>query len=208
MMIPNKPFGPHPEAASLLNAHRTPSDPASLEVLGHAALCASCSEELAAIEAFDARPPDLFGAETRRARTAWTKFSGGPQPRRSTFGLMPALAMAAVLSLAVALAVFLPRREADVLRGGETSQGAFTPSGYVSAPPAEFRFPRSGGASVRVSVFDADKRYEWTSAPSSPGGPVAFPETERAKLRPGIVYTWVVLGDGSPLPARTFEIRR
>jgi len=208
MMIPQRPAGPHPEAESLLAAHRAPSDPASRGVLGHAALCASCSEELAAIEAFDARPPDLFGAEARRARAAWTKFSGGPAPRRSTFGLMPALAMAAVLSLAVALAVFVPRREADVLRGGEASQGAFTPSGEVSAPPLEFRFPRSGGASARVSVFDAERRYVWTSAPSTPGEPVAFPETERSKLRPGIVYTWVVLGDGSPLPARTFEIRR
>ena len=41
-----------------------------------------------------------------------------------------------------------------------------------------------------------------------PGGMATLPEAERAKLRPGIVYTWVVLGDGSPLPARTFEIRR
>jgi hypothetical protein len=36
---------------------------------------------------------------------------------------------------------------------------------------------------------------------------VAFPAEERAKLKPGVAYTWVVLGDGRTLPARTFEIR-
>lgn len=207
-MIPPKPAGPHPNAESLSRACSTPKAAGSAEILAHVALCAACSEELAAIEAFAARSPDLFGAEARRASAAWAKFSGAPAPRRSTFGLMPAFAMAAAVCLAVALAVFLPRREADVLRGGETSQGAFFPSGEVSAPPAEFRFPRSGAASVRVSVFDAERRYVWTSAPSAPGEPVAFPETERAKLHPGTAYTWIVLGGGEALPARTFTLRR
>ena len=207
-MIPPKPRGPHPDAESLYRAHASPKGEASAEVLAHAATCADCSAELAALEQFDARPPDLFGAEARRARAAWAKFTGAPAPRRSTFGLMPAFAMAAAVCLAVALVVFLPRRETDVLRGGESSARAFSPSGEIAAPPAEFRFPWSGAASVRVSVFDAERRYVWTSAPSAPGEPVAFPETERAKLRPGTTYTWIVLGGGEALPAHTFTLRR
>ena len=206
-MILERPSGPHPDAESLLRAYRAPSDPVSRDVLRHAALCAACSEELAAIEAFAARPPDLFGTQARRARAAWAKFSGTPAPRRPTFGLVPGFAMAVAVCLAVALVTLLPRRQADVQRGSVTPQGALFPSGEISAPPPEFRFPRSGDASVRVSVFDAERRYVWTSVPSPPGEPVAFPETERAKLRPGTTYTWIVLGDGSPLPAQTFEIR-
>ncbi len=207
-MIPPKPRGPHPDAESLYRAHASPKSEASAEVLAHAATCADCSAELAALEQFDARPPGLFGDEARRARAAWTKFAGAPVPRRPVFGSMTALATAAAVCLAVALVMFLPRRGADVLRGGVASPGAFSPSGEIAAPPAEFRFPRSGAASVRVSVFDAERRYVWTSVPSDPGKPVAFPEAERAKLRPGTTYTWIVLGGGEALPASTFTLRR
>jgi hypothetical protein len=207
-VIPPKPRGPHPDAEALYRAQASPGSEGSAEVLAHSATCADCSAELAALEQFDARPPDLFGAEARRTRGAWAKFIGAPEPRRSTFGLVPALVTAAAVCLAVALVVFLPRRETDVLRGGEASARAFSPSGEIPAPPAEFRFPSSGDASVRVSVFDAERFYAWTSAPSAPGVPVAFPETERAKLRPGTTYTWIVLGGGEALPAHTFTLRR
>jgi hypothetical protein len=203
-MNPERPSGPHPAAESLLRAQRAPKDPVSRAVLDHAALCAACSEELAAIEAFTPRP-DPFGSEARRANAAWARFSGAPAARRSRF--LPALAMAAAVCLAAAVALLLPHRETDGPRGGATSAMAFFPSGEISAPPAEFRFPRSGNAMPRVSVFDAERRYTWTSEPSPPGAPIAYPETERAKLRPGTTYTWVVLGGGT-LPAQAFTLQR
>jgi hypothetical protein len=116
--------------------------------------------------------------------------------------------MAAAVCLAVALAAFLPRRQADVLRGGETNAGVFSPSGEISAPPTEFRFPRSGATDVRVSVFDAERHYVWTSPPARPGESVTFPELERAKLAPDVTYSWTVLGEGATLPAQSFRIPR
>jgi hypothetical protein len=115
--------------------------------------------------------------------------------------------MAAALCLAAALAVFLPGRQADVLRGGQSARGELSPAGVIPAPPAEFRFPAGGAARVQVSVFDAERRYVWTSPPFPAGVAVPFPPEERAKLRPGVAYSWVVLGESSPLPPRTFEIR-
>ena len=204
-MIPPKPVGPHPDAQSLFRAHAAPKSAASAEVLAHAATCSACSQELAALESFTASPPDPFGGASRRAETAWRTFAGRPAPRRARVP-MPALAIAAALVLLAGAALLVRRPAADVERG-DAALGIASPSGVLAAPPEEFRFPDTGGASVRVSVFDADRSYEWTSPAAAPGHPVAFPAEEREKLRPGVVYTWVVLGEGRTLPARTFEIR-
>ncbi len=204
-MIPPKPVGPHPDAESLYRAHAAPKAAASAEVLAHAATCAACSQELAALESFAANPPDPFGGASRRAETAWRAFAGQPARRRARVP-MPALAIAAALVLLAGATLLVRRPAADVERG-DAALDIASPSGVLAAPPEEFRFPDTGGANVRVSVFDADRSYVWTSPASSPGRPVPFPAGEREKVRPGVVYTWVVLGDGRTQPARTFEIR-
>lgn len=205
-MISVVPAGPHPDAEALFRAHAAPGAAGSAEVLAHAATCAACSTELAALEAFSANPPDPFGGAARRAEAAWETFAGRPA-RRSAGIPTPALAIAAALVLLAGAAVLVRRPRADIERGSAAT-GLLAPSGVLEAPPEEFRFPATGASSVRVSVFDAERRYAWTSPAAPLGQPVAFPAEERAKLRPGVVYTWIVLGDGSPLPARTFEIRR
>jgi hypothetical protein len=204
-MIPARPPGPHPGAESLFRAHAAPKAAGSPEILAHAATCAACSTELAALEAFSANPADPFGGASRRAETAWEKFSGRPE-RRAARVPMPALAIAAAVVLLAGAALLVRRPTADVERG-DTVEGLLEPAGVLAAPPGEFRFPVTGAASVRVSVFDAERSFAWTSPATPSGQPVAFPVEERAKLRPGVVYTWVVLGDGRTLPARTFEIR-
>jgi hypothetical protein len=160
---------------------------------------------MAALDAFASNPPDPFGGAARRAGRAWETFAGRPA-RRPARVPMPALAIAAALVLVVGAAVLVRRPAADVERGA-SGPALLTPAGALAAPPSEFRFPVTGATSVRVSVFDAERAYAWTSPATPPGRPVAFPPEERAKLRPGVVYTWVVLGDGATLPARTFEIR-
>ncbi len=204
-MIPPKSSGPHPDAEDLYRAHAAPNAGDSAAVLGHAAICARCSEELVGIEVFAANPPDVFGGAVRRAEAAWGTFAGRPA-RRPARVPMPALAIAAALVLLVGAALLVRRPPTDVERG-DTVTGLLTPAGVFAAPPDEFRFPITGAARVRVSVFDADRSYVWTSPAAPEGQPVSFPPEERAKLRPGVVYTWVVLGDGRTLPARTFEIR-
>ncbi len=206
-MIPTRPTGPHPGAECLFRAARAPAALESKGTLDHAMLCAACSEELAAIEAFSARSPDIFGSEERRALTAWARFAGEPPPRRAALGFVPPFAMAAAVCLAVGLAFLLPRRNVDVLRGGEESAGTYVPTGDIRAAPSEFRFPQSAAGGVRVSVFDANSGYAWTSPPAAPGQPVIFPESERVKLKAGVAYGWAVLSEGSPLPSQRFRIR-
>ncbi len=204
-MIPPRPSGPHPDAESLHRARVAPKAAGSAEILAHTSTCAACSAEVAALEAFSSNPPDPFGGAARRAEAAWKAFAGRPA-RRPARVPMPALAVAAALALLVGAVVLVRRPAADVERGGAAA-GPLAPSGVLPAPPEEFRFPITGAASVRVSVFDADRSYVWTSPESSPGPPVPFPAEERARLKPGVVYTWVVLGGGRTLPAQTFEIR-
>jgi hypothetical protein len=204
-VIPPRPSGPHPGAESLYRAHVSPKSAGSAEVLAHAATCAACSAELAALEAFSATPPDPFGGAARRAGAAWDVFSGRPARRPARVPL-PALAVAAALALLVGAAVLVRRPTADVERGGSVP-APMSPDGILQAPPEVFRFRVPGTSSVRVSVFDAARSYAWTSPAVASGEPVPFPPKERAKLRPGVVYTWVVLGEGRTLPARTFEIR-
>jgi hypothetical protein len=205
-MIPVWPAGPHPDAESLFRAHAAPKAAGSAEILAHAATCAACSTELAALEAFSSNPPDPFGGAARRAEAAWETFAGRPARHPARIPT-PALAIAAALVLLAGAALLVRRPAADVERGSAAT-GLLAPSGVLEAPPEEFRFPGTGASSVRVSVFDADRSYAWTSPAAPPGQPVAFPPEERAKLKPRVVYTWVVLGDGRTLPARTFEIRR
>ncbi len=204
-MIPPKPVGPHPDAQALFRAHAAPKSAASAEVFAHAATCSACSQELAALESFTASPPDPFGGASHRAEAAWRAFAGRPARRRGRVP-MPALAIAAALVLLAGAALLVWRPTADVERG-DSATGVLSPEGTLDGPPEAFRFPGTGGASVRVSVFDEDRSYLWTSPASPPGQPVPFPVQERAKLRPGVVYTWVVVGEGRTLPARTFEIR-
>lgn len=205
-MIPAKPAGPHPDAESLFRAHAAPKVAGSAEILAHAATCAACSSELAALEAFSSNPPDLFGGAARRAEAAWETFAGRPARRPARIP-SPALAIAAAL-VVLAGAALLVRRPATDVERGSAATGLLAPAGVLEAAPEEFRFPDTGASSVRVSVFNADRSYAWTSPAAPPEQPVAFPAEERLKLRPGVVYTWVVLGDGRTLPARTFEIRR
>ncbi len=204
-MIPPRLSGPHPAAEALFRAHAAPGAEGSAAVLAHAVTCAACSSELAALEAFSSNPPDPFGGTVRRAEAAWERFAGHPA-RHPVRVPMPALAIAAALVLLAGAALFVRRPTADVERG-DTVEGLLTPAGVLASPPEDFRFPITGGSSVRVSVFDADRSYVWTSPGAPAGHPVPFPAEERAKLRPGVVYTWVVLGEGRTLPARTFEIR-
>jgi hypothetical protein len=204
-VIPAKPPGPHPDAESLYRAHVSPKAAASADTLEHVATCAACSAELAALEAFSADPPDAFGGAARRAERAWETFAGRPARRPARIPA-PALAIAAAVVLLVGAAILVRRPDADVERG-DSAPALLSPTGVLPAPPEEFRFPATGTAGNRVSVFDAGRSYVWTSPETPPGVPIAFPAEERAKLRPGVVYTWVVLGEGRTLPARTFEIR-
>jgi hypothetical protein len=204
-VIPKSPVGSHPDADALFRAHASPRTEGAAAVLAHAATCAACSTELAALEAFSANPADPFGAAARRASGAFEAFAGRPS-RRPARVSTPALAIAAALLLLVGAAILVRRPAADVERG-DGAAGVLSPAGILAAPPEEFRFPAIGAARVRVSVVDSYRRYSWTSPPSPPAAPVAFPPSERAKLVPGVVYTWVVLGEGSELPAQTFQIR-
>jgi hypothetical protein len=205
-VIPAKPPGPHPDAESLFRAHAAPKAAGSAEVFAHAATCAACSTELAALDAFSANPPDPFGGAPRRAEEAWQRFAGRPARRPARIP-MPALAIAAAVVLLAGAALLVRRPATDVLRGGEITRGGLFPAGVIPGPPAEFRFPAGGAARVQVSVFDAERRYVWTSPPFPAGVAVPFPPEERAKLRPGVAYSWVVLGESSPLPSQSFEIR-
>jgi hypothetical protein len=204
-VIPKNPAGPHPDAEALFRAHASPKSESAAGVLAHAATCAACSAELAALEAFSANPADPFGGASRRAEAAWERFTGRPARRRARVP-RPTLAIAAALALLAGAAVLVRRPAADVERGS-ASASPLAPAGALDAPPVEFRFPDTGAPSVRVSVFDADRSYAWTSPASPPGRPVKFPAEERAKLRPGVSYTWVVIGGGRTLPAQAFEVR-
>lgn len=201
--IPQAAPGPHPTPDQLYKARRGPRDPMAEGVLAHAALCARCSEELVHQEAFDTPEP----LSPRAIEAAWARFGEpreAPAPVRRP-RLAPAFALAATLAGALGLGVWVANRpgEVDVVRGGEEAAGDWTPSGVLAAPPAEFAFPDPDGELRSVTVFDGSGSYSWTSEPA-PGGRIAFPDTERSKLRPGVEYFWTVVGEDAP--ARTFRI--
>ncbi len=201
--IPPRPPGPHPTPEQLYLA-RGRQDEESKRILRHAAGCAQCSVELARQEAFDA-PEALPKGDVE---AAWERFGRESEPVRGRNRRGPALALAATLAAcAVGLGLWMTRqapREAGVERGVAIVAEDWQPSGVLDAPPAEFTFPAQDG-SWRVKVFDARQTYTWTSPPAE-GGRVAFPETERRRLRAGVEYFWTVLGGDDAGAARSFRI--
>jgi hypothetical protein len=216
---PNAPFGqrpagPHPTPAELMQAHRSPDAPSSAPVLDHAVLCAACSEELFRLEAFDSPEPLASG----RLDAAWARFGApleGQAARKAS--RRPLFAMAAGLAASLlggSLWVATHRAgersvppppapdPAGAVRGGGELQGDWSPTGSQPHAPTEFVFPAQGFQNVMV--FDSAGSYRWTSEPVE-GGHVAFPEAERSKLRPGVEYFWTVLGERETA-ARSFTI--
>ena len=153
-------------------------------VLAHAATCAACSTELAALEAFSSNPPDPFGGASRPRPGRPGRSSRAGPTRRPARVPVPALAIAAALVLLAGAALLVRRGAADVERGS-VATGLLAPAGVLDAPPEEFRFPGTGASSVRVSVFDADRSYAWTSPASASGsGPWRFrPRSGRSSGR-------------------------
>jgi hypothetical protein len=206
--IPAWAPGPHPTPEQLYAARRGPRSEEAERHLAHAAACALCSEELLRQEAFDAPEP----MTAREVEAAWARFGEPPAVRRRAPWRFPApaLALAAVLALCVVglglwRAAHLPTPD-DVTRSGGQVAGEWSPEGIVAAPPEEFVFPNPGGEPRRVTLFDADQHYVWTSPPVA-GGRVPFPEAERKRLQPGVEYFWTALGDQGTAPARSFRIR-
>jgi hypothetical protein len=204
--IPARSPGPHPTPDQLYAARRGPRTAEAERHLAHAALCAVCSEELARQEAFDDPEP----VSPRALEEAWDRFGRSAPAIRRPSRTGPALALAATLAAAAAgLGIWLNRAPVpeDVTRNGGETAGAWQPSGALAAPPADFVFPAPDGAPRRVMVFDGERSYSWTSPPAA-GGRIAFPETERRKLRPGVEYFWTVVEDESGEAARSFRIRK
>jgi hypothetical protein len=213
--IPQRPHGPHPTPEELYQAHRDPGDAGAIRILRHAAGCARCSQEMARQEAFDQPEPVPAGV----LDAAWERFGRGepmtrpmtrpmthrPAERRTPFLALAATLTLCLLGLGLWIAERAPRHE-EVERGGEPATAGWEPSGSLAAPPAELVFSDAGGEPRRVKVFDAAQSYVWTSPPT-PGGRVAFPETERRRLRPGVEYFWTVLdNDGEEGATLSFWI--
>jgi len=203
--IPGRSPGPHPAPEQLYAARRGPRTAEAERHLAHAALCAVCSEEMVRQETFDNPEP----VSPRALEEAWDRFgSSAPAQQPSRAG--PAFALAATLAACAAgLGLWLNRTPVpdDVTRGGVETAGAWQPGGTLDAPPAELVFPAPDGAPRRVMVFDGERSYSWTSPPTA-GGRVILPEAERRKLRPGVEYYWMVVGDESGEAARSFRIRK
>lgn len=200
--IPPRPSGPHPTPEQLYLA-RSREDDESRRILRHAAGCAQCSVELARLEAFDAPEALPEGA----VEAAWERFGGEPQsraPRRPPVLALAATLAACIVGLGLWMTTQAPR-EADVERGAPVTAADWQPSGVLDAPPAAFTFPAPESGTRRVRVFDAGQAYTWTSPPTEEGR-VAFPETERRRLRAGVEYFWTVLGGEDTGPARSFRI--
>ena len=204
--VPPRPAGPHPTAEQLYRARRGPRDAEAERVLLHAAGCALCSVEMARQDAYDA--PAAVPAAALEA--AWERFGREPQIRRPA-GRTAVLSLAAALAVCVlGLGVWVAERRsetADVERGAPAAAADWEPSGTLDAPPAAFTFPDPGGEPRRIRVFDATQSYTWTSEPAT-GGRIAFPETERRRLRPGVEYFWTLLDDHEGGAARSFRIQR
>jgi len=205
--IPKRPVGPHPGAETLLAAVRSAAgSPEARGALRHAATCAECSKELVHIEAFEraARMGD------RRTEAAWICF----RDRRSRpFGPRTRLwVMAAAAAAAILAAVALPlMRRGLAPSGGETERGAgsgvrlVSPRGIVSRPPSELIFENPVRASLRATIFDAGRSFEWTS-PATTGGRVSIPEGERKQFSTGTRYYWTLLGGEVTAPVASFRV--
>jgi len=204
--VPLRPAGPHPTAEQLYRARRGPRDAEAERVLLHAAGCALCSVEMARQDAYDV--PTAVPAAAVEA--AWERFGREPQIRRPA-GRAPSLALAAALAVCVlGLGVWMAGRRADVAdveRGAPATAADLEPSGTLNAPPAAFTFPNPDGEPRRIRIFDAAQTYAWTSEPAR-GGRIAFPETERRRLQPGVEYFWTLLDGNEGGAARSFRIQR
>lgn len=204
--IPDKAPGPHPTPEQLYRARRGPRSAEDERWLAHAAVCATCSEELAHLEAFDAPEP----VSEAKLAEAWARFGKPPEARRpAPPRRTPALALAAALAAAV-LGLFLwkgmPEEAAvGLVRGGSEIVEDWQPAGVIAAAPSELVFPAPSQEPRRVRVFDASGTYSWTSEPVT-SGRVSFPEAERQRLRPGVEYFWTVLGEDGAA-ARSFRIQ-
>ena len=216
--ILQRPPGPHPSVEELRRAYLDPEAPDAERILDHAALCAACSEELLHLEAFD--QPEALPAE--RIEAAWRKFGppgasaapvaapsrGGALSRRPLWALAAAIAVG-LLAVGLwpiakkATTVPPPEHPVDTTRGPVEAAGLWLPTGALAEAPREFRFPAEAGPQ-NVMVFDSGA-YRWTSEPIT-GGRIPYPETERAKLKPGVEYFWTVLGERETA-ARSFTIR-
>ena len=202
--IPKTPPGPHPDVERLMAAWRDADAPGSQTALDHAAQCARCSEELVHLEAF--LDPHVAGANPERA---WKRFRtgerGAPTSRRLSGIGWAAAGLAAAAALIVAQVVRrLPPRP-DVERGGASREAALVaPNGDVRSAPEEFVFRIPEGRSARVTLFDEDRSFRWTSDPAS--GKVALPPEQRNALRPGRVYFWTLTDAGESAPIARFRI--
>jgi len=151
---------------------------------------------------------ERFGRGTvsrRRLEALWSRFPSEASTRRrfST----SALGVASVLLLVCAAGVWLARRGQPGASQGDQTLRPLMPAGELASVPRAFRFGRSGAAAsapVRVVVFDTLQSYGWTSDPTQ-SDRVAFPEAERRRLSPEVVYFWTILADGRSIPAVTFR---
>lgn len=223
-VLPIRPQGPHPTPEQLYRARHGPRTSEAERWLAHAAVCAACSEELLRQEAFDAPQP----VSSDKLADAWERFGKAPrgplapvlpisrirpispptpptplaQPTRRPAVLR--WAVAATLAAAVGLGAWShTRAPRAALSDGS---GDWQPAGLLEAPPTELLFPSSPDAPPhRATVFDISRSYSWTSPPTA-GGRIAFPEAERRKLQPGVVYFWTVAGEPDVSP-RSFRLR-
>ena len=198
--IPKTAPGPHPKAGALIEAARRPDLPEHREILDHAALCADCSEELVHVERFLAGP----SSARRTIRREWARFGSESRPvRRSMPSWVPALLAAAVV-LAFAVPWVIRRAAPDVERGAPPAIRLLSPTGDIAAAPSVFTFDAPAGRRVRVTVFDADRTFEWTSAPVD--GRAEMPSSRRASLQAGREYFWTLLDAGTTTPVARFQI--
>jgi hypothetical protein len=216
--LPIRPPGPHPAPEQLYRARHGPRTSEAERWLAHAAVCAACSEELLRQEAFDA--PQPMGSGSLAA--AWKRFGQAPPAP-----LAPVLPISRIRPISPATPITQPTRRPAALRwaiaatlAAAVGLGAWShtrapraalsatgqPAGLLDAPPTEILFPSPPDAPPHsVTVFDISRSYSWTSPPTA-GGRIAFPEAERLKLQPGVVYFWTVAGEQGVSP-RSFRLR-
>jgi hypothetical protein len=231
-IIPRRPPGPHPTPEQLYRARRGPRTAEAERWLAHAAACAACTEELLRLEAFDA-PDAVSPGRLADAWERFSHSAARPQPqplaavipinpnvstvptpgRKRLRGAPWIAALAASVAAVAGLSVWTsthpslspPTAPPAAVRGSSGQAGSWLPAGPLDAPPSEIVFPAAHGEAQRVTVFDADHTYIWTSPPTL-DGKVLFPAGERLRLRKGVDYYWTVIGR-EDMAARSFRLR-
>jgi len=131
------------------------------------------------------------------------------RPRRAPWITALAASVAAVAMLSVWTSTHPSPAQITApppaVRGSLGQTGSWLPAGLLNAPPSEIVFPAANGEAQRVTVFDADHLYTWTSPPTL-DGKVLFPASERLRLRKGVDYYWTVIGQ-EDMAARSFKLR-